>query len=89
MITGGAEWMREGAFIIRWGTTAASSRQSPVRPPVPCRAGQPADGLKRMSGRIPLQAGGHPIHHHVTGPVSGGPRAKVRLAAPALLPLRP
>src|ERR1022692_3387310 len=35
-------------------------------------------------GRLPPQAGGPPIHHHVTGPGQPpGPRAKVRLAAPA------
>ncbi len=51
--------MREGTIIIRWGTTAASSCRVPVRPAraLPCGA-QPTDGLKRMSGRIPPQAGG-------------------------------
>src|SRR5258708_20944820 len=41
------------AAVIRWGTTATSSR-SGCRA-APCRAGH-ADGLKRLSGRIP--AGG-------------------------------
>ena len=50
---------------------------------LPCRAEQPADGLHRLSGRIP-RAGGQPIHHHVTGP-HAGPRTKVRLAAPTRL----
>src|ERR1019366_7910549 len=79
--------MREGAFIIRWGTTAAGSRQSPVRPPGPCRAGQPADGLKRMSGRIPRRRG--------TPNPSSCDRARIRgserqgkAGCPALLPLR-
>ena len=51
--------MREGTIIIRWGTTAASSRRVPVRPAraLPCGA-KPTDGLKRMSGRIPPQARG-------------------------------
>ena len=38
------------AAVIRWGTTAASSRSGCQRSP-PCRAGH-ADGLKRLSGRI-------------------------------------
>src|SRR6266404_4172004 len=38
------------AAVIRWGTTAASSRSGCQA--APCRAGD-ADGLKRLSGRIP------------------------------------
>jgi len=56
VITGGVDGRKTGAVIIRWGTTAAGSRHEPVRPPVlPCRT--LADGLQRMSGRIPRRAG--------------------------------
>ena len=44
------------------GTTAASSRRTAVGP---APQGQ-ADGLIRLSGRIPASRG-HPINHHVAG----------------------
>jgi hypothetical protein len=46
-----------GAIIKPMRHNAAGSRQPPVRPPVPRSAGQLADGLKRLSGRGPRQAG--------------------------------
>src|SRR6059058_2256811 len=51
-------------------TDGETPRPAPATPmsaatPLP-RRGQP-DGLQRMSGRIPPQAGGHPINHHVAG----------------------
>ena len=56
MITGGADGSGTGAVISRWGTTAAcSARSLSGRPVLPCRT--PADGLQRMSGRIPRRAG--------------------------------
>jgi transposase len=52
--------------FTRWGTTAASSRQSAVSRYRPCRAapgGRPASTERPH----PPQAGGRPINHHVTG----------------------
>ena len=43
---------RAGAELTRWGITAASSRQSAVSRYGPAAQGQ-ADGLYRLSGRIP------------------------------------
>ena len=42
--------------LTRWGTTLASSRQRAVSRVTLCRAGL-ADGLQRMSGHLPPQAG--------------------------------
>jgi len=64
------------------GTTAASSRRAAASR---CRLCQ-ADGLIRLSGRIPAGRG-HPINHHVAGAVPAAPRTQVRLAAPG--PPRP
>ena len=65
------------SHITRWGSPRpAPARWLSARYP-PCRAGH-ADGLHRMSGRIPPQAGGHPINHHVAGSRArerSGPRA--------------
>ena len=58
----------------------------PIRcQPLPARTSQ-ADGLIKLSGRIPAGRG-HPINHHVAG-AAQAPRAKVRLAAPGLVPGR-
>jgi hypothetical protein len=54
-----------GAALTRWGTTAASSRHAAVSRPA-CSAGH-ADGLKRLSGRIPPAGGETPNHHHAPG----------------------
>jgi len=56
----------------------------PIRcQPLPARTGQ-ADGLIRLSGRIP--AGGDTQSIIMSPGHSKAPRAKVRLAAPALVP---
>jgi len=47
---------RAGAELTRWGITAASSRQSAVSRNGPAAQGQ-ADGLYRLSGRIPRRRG--------------------------------
>ena len=54
-------------------TTAASSRRAPVRPPVPCCAGQ-TRGRPQKTERPHPRRRGHPIHHHVTGPASRSAR---------------
>ena len=67
------------------GTTAASSRQSAVSRCRPC-TGQ-ADGLIRLSGRIP--AGGDTQSIIMSPGQNHAPRAKVRLAAPGPAPRLP
>src|SRR5712692_6635688 len=74
------------AVITRWGPP----RPAPAKPlsaaTRPAAQGQ-ADGLIRLSGRIPAGRG-HPINYHVAGAARRAPRTQVRLAAPAP-PTRP
>jgi hypothetical protein len=65
------------------GTTAANSRQSAVSRCRPLSQGQ-ADGLIRLSGRIP--AGGDTQSIIMSPGSNRAPRAKVRLAAPGPAP---
>ena len=57
---------RAGAELTRWGTTAASSRESAVSGSRSCRAG-PGGRPDRLSGRIPRRREESPIDHHVPG----------------------
>ena len=47
----------------------------PVRPPGPRSAGPTGGRPQKTERPHPRQAGGHLIHHHVTGPGTTSPRA--------------
>jgi len=66
---------RAAATLTRWGTTAASSREPLSAAGLCARTHGQADGLIRLSGRIPARRG-HPINHLVAGaaPAPRGPR---------------
>jgi hypothetical protein len=88
-------FIRQACHILAELATAPSPHNPPgdrSRGQLPPNRGQPswarqgrADGLIRLSDRIPA-GGGHPIHHHVAGTRASAPPTKVRLADPAPAP---
>ena len=71
------------AMLTRWGTTAASSLRIAVSRPRPARGR--ADGLIRLSGRLPPRGTPNPSSCR-RGRERAPPQAKVRLADPAPAP---